>query len=80
MKNPNIQTEVKHSQSNSAWNVIGTTPGKKYKICRVPYLVCDNLEITKENRVEALRHANFISWCFNNSKTILEAHGYSSTL
>lgn len=39
MKNPNIKTEVKHSVNNSAWNVVGTKLGGKYKIARVPYIM-----------------------------------------
>ena len=54
MKNPNIETQVVHSQSKSAWNVIGTRLGGKYKIARVPYGCCDHEGITDRNREEAL--------------------------
>jgi intein-encoded DNA endonuclease-like protein len=60
-----IKTKVVHSQSKSAWNVIGTTLGAKYKIARVPYVQGINGE-----RKEALDHAEFISWCFNNADEI----------
>ena len=62
-----ILTEVVHSQSKSTWNVIGTMPGCKYKIARVPYQVVENSEvITTKNKHEALEHAQFISRAFNN--------------
>ncbi len=61
-----IKTEVKHSESKPAWNVIGTELGGKYKIARVPYCVIDGDEIlTTLNKNEALEHAMFISSCFN---------------
>ena len=61
-----IRTEVKHSLSKTAWNVIGTQLGGKYKIARVPYLVVAGNEIiTTRNKNEAMEHALFISRCFN---------------
>lgn len=61
-----IEVKVVHSQSKSAWNVIGTFPGQKYKIARIPYLIVENSEIlTTQNKNEALEHALFISECFN---------------
>jgi hypothetical protein len=72
MEDPKIEVEVKHSESKPAWNIIGTQPGKKYKIARVPYLVIDGSEMSTEfHKSEALRHAKFISYCFNNSAEIL---------
>jgi len=73
MKNPKIKTKVVHSLSNSAWNVIGTTLGAKYKIARVPYLAHEDKEIRKRECAEALQHAEFISHCFNNSEFICAA-------
>jgi len=70
MKNPKIKTKVVHSQTKSAWNVIGESIGKKYKIARVPYLIIDNVELTERNRLEAFSHAEFISYCFNHSDLI----------
>ena len=72
MKDPNIKTMVVHSQSKSAWNVIGTRLGGKYKIARVPYECCDNEDITSQNRAEAFEHASFISYSFHYSKKICE--------
>lgn len=73
MEDPKIKTEIKHSQSKSAWNVIGTKLGGKYKIARVPYVkVEDSTFITECNSLEAQKHAEYISFCFNNSKKILE--------
>jgi len=77
MENPNISTKIKHSESKSAWNVIGTKLGGKYKIARVPYVkVEDSTFITERNSLEAKKHAEWISFCFNNSKNILNARGY----
>ena len=64
---PQQNTEVKHSESKNAWNVIGTDLGGKYKIARVPYLVVENSDImTTRNKAEALEHAMYISFCFNH--------------
>jgi hypothetical protein len=72
MENPNIKTEVKHSESKDAWNVIGISLGGKYKIARIPYVVTkDSIMLTTIERYEALKHAKFISHCFNNSDKIL---------
>jgi hypothetical protein len=71
MEDPKIKTKVVHSQSKSAWNVIGTTLCGKFKIARVPYIKCNDSEATDINNLEALKHAEFISWCFNNSDKIL---------
>jgi len=71
MKNPKIKTKVVHSESKPAWNIIGTTLGGKYKIARVPYLVETGSDIIDaREKAEALEHANFISFCFNNSDSI----------
>ena len=72
MKDPNIKTKVKHSETKSAWNVVGTMLGGKYKICRVPYQTMDDSEIlTQRWRDEAKEHADFISYCFNHSEEII---------
>ena len=71
MENPSIKTEVRHSLSKNAWNIIGTSLGSKYKIALVPYLKIEGDQFTTEmQRSEALRHAKFISFCFNNSEAI----------
>jgi hypothetical protein len=72
MKNPNIKTKVVHSQTKSAWNIIGKNLGGKYKIARVPYHVLDDEILSNRNRLEAFEHANFISNCFNCSDTICD--------
>lgn len=61
-----VRTKVVHSKSKSAWNVVGTTPGTKYKIARCPYISegLDEILATKEKH-EALEHAIFISNSFN---------------
>lgn len=71
MENPDIKTEVVHSQSKHAWNVIGKNLGGKYKIARIPYLVTGNEIIDTVEKSEALRHAQFISRCFNKSDEII---------
>lgn len=72
MKNPNIKTKVVHSQTKPAWNVVGTILGGKYKVARVPYVCCDDENVTNRNRAEAFEHAMFISICFCNSNAICE--------
>jgi hypothetical protein len=68
-----IETEVVHSKSKIAYNVIGTKLGCKYKIARIPYLKIDYSNILSEKlHDEALTIATFISDCFNNSELILE--------
>lgn len=74
MKDPNIKVEIKHSQSKNAWNVIGTIPGCKYKIARVPYHQDSKEGMEMYNtrqKNEALEHAEFICFCFNKSKQIV---------
>lgn len=72
MKNPKIKTRVAHSESKSAWNVIGTDLGSKYKIARCPYMVTDDDILNEREKKEAFEHAEFISWCFNNSDNIIK--------
>lgn len=67
---PNYKTEVKHSESKDAWNVIGTIPGLKYKIARIPYHLTGNDIIDTKSKNEALEIAQFISHCFNNADKI----------
>jgi hypothetical protein len=71
MENPNIKTKVVHSESKTAWNVIGTSLGRKYKIARCPYLITNNEIIDTIEKSEALSHAKFISQCFNKSDAIV---------
>jgi hypothetical protein len=67
MKNPNIEVEIKHSESKTAWNIIGTIPGTKYKIARVPYLnISNNETLNTKSKSEALKHAEWIAFCFNS--------------
>jgi hypothetical protein len=68
MKDPIIQTEVVHSTSKPEWKVLGTSLGKKHKIAVVPYV-----EGSAFARKEAEEHADFISFCFNNSKAICKS-------
>jgi hypothetical protein len=73
-----IETKVVHSQTKPAWNIIGETLGCKYKIARVPYYISEGNEsevINTHNKAEALQHAIFISYCFNNADKITENTG-----
>lgn len=71
MENPKIKTKVRHSDSKTAWNIVGTKLGGKHKIARVPYVkVKGSIILTKRNKEEALKHAEWISFCFNNSDDI----------
>jgi len=72
MENPNIKTKAIHSQSKTAWNIVGISLGGKYKIARVPYFVCEDEIINEINRKEAFEHATFISNCFNKSDSLME--------
>ena len=72
MENPNVKTQVVHSQTKSAWNVIGTELGGDYKIARVPYPFVGDEELASRYRNRAFKRAEFISWCFNNSDIILK--------
>lgn len=72
MKNPNIKTRVVHSQSKSAWNVIGTELGKRYKIARIPYGDLKDEVLSFRDKQEAFNIAEYISYCFNNSNEILK--------
>jgi len=66
-----MKTTVKHSEKNSAWNVVGTSLGRKYKIARVPYLTEGVSQgLAEIGRLEAKDHADFISRCFNNRAEI----------
>ena len=56
-----MKTKVVHSQSKSAWNVVGTELGGNYKITRVPYLVGVCEHIDAKNRGDAYKIAEFIS-------------------
>ena len=60
-----MRTKVVHSESKSAWNIVGEELGKKYKIARVPYHEFDDEILSTRNKNEALEHALFISKCFN---------------
>jgi len=70
MIDPRTKTKIIHSETKDAFNIIGRIAGKKYKIARVPYLVCDDDKMNIRNKKEALVHADFIDYCFNNSEEI----------
>jgi len=70
MRKPNIKTTVIHSKNNSAWNIVGTKLGAKYKIARVPYIASEDKLVNEANKIEAHGHAEFMSYCFNHSEDI----------
>ena len=72
INDPKLSTTVRHSLKNPAWNVVGTVPGGKYKIARVPYITTASEKFNQLNRQEAYKHAMYISYCFNNSEAILK--------
>ncbi len=79
MENPKIRVKVVHSQSKTAWNIVGERPGCKYKIARIPYFAIEDSEaLTSQNIYEALLHAKFIAECFNNSDSIVEMINHSA--
>ena len=67
MELPKIHTRVVHSETLNAWNVVGTIPGLKYKIARIPYEQKETMgrDFNEKEKMEAFEHATFISTCFN---------------
>jgi len=66
-----IKVRVKHSTSISAWNIEGVKLGGKHKIAIVPYVSVDDALVTNINKSEALKHAEYIALCFNNSNNTI---------
>ena len=60
------KVKVVHSQSKNAWNIVNTKLGSKYKIAIIPYVYCEDPEITADQKKEAENHANLIAEQFNN--------------
>lgn len=53
---------MKHSESKTAYNVIGTIPGLKYKIARCPYLVTPSIrELSQNDKEETRANAQLIA-------------------
>lgn len=72
MEDPKLRVEIKHSESKSAWNIIGTKLGSKYKVARIPYVVIvGNKTLARNEKDEAFKIAKYLCFCFNNSKEIL---------
>ena len=68
MENPlrnGITTIIKHSESKTAWNVIGTTLGERYKYATIPYCKGINEIINTKEKAESLKIAMFISYSLN---------------
>lgn len=54
--------KIKHSESKTAINIVGTIPGEKYKIARVPYFTTDALEVLNQReKCQAESDAKLIS-------------------
>lgn len=52
--------KVKHSESKTAWNVIGTQLGGKYKIAQCPYIITKSplYTVNAKTKAEAEQEAN----------------------
>ncbi len=68
--------KIKHSEKNNAWNIIGTMPGSKYKIARIPYSVLSDedteyaeIHNTRE-KAEALEIAQYMVNAINNHREL----------
>ena len=53
--------KVKHSESKTAWNVVCTQLGRRFKIARCPYLKDISEERSKNDKNEQLANAQLIS-------------------
>ena len=54
--------EVKHSESKTAFNVIGTVWGGKYKIARCPYVIDEGMpRMSAKDKEEAEANAKLIA-------------------
>ena len=60
------KTKVIHSHSKPAWNIVNLKLGGKYKMAIVPYVLTVDYEVNEINKIEAFKHAEIISNCFNN--------------
>lgn len=68
-----IQTKVVHSETKSAWNIVATEWGRRYKIARIPYIILESENSQLLNTIaksEALERAEYISYCLNNINRI----------
>ena len=74
MKPINIKVKIKHSKSIHAWNIVSMlSTGTKYKIAIIPYYQNDkrgNDVLIIKAKAEALEHAEWICFCFNNVNEI----------
>jgi hypothetical protein len=61
-----MKTKVVHSQSKTAWNIIGTELGGKFKIARIPYVCIDDEIHDTMQKSEALKIALFVSKSMQN--------------
>jgi hypothetical protein len=59
------RVEVKHSESKTAWNIVNTRLGGRYKIARVPYISSDSVVLHKREMEESLAIAKFIAQKIN---------------
>lgn len=60
------KVKVVHSQSKPAFNIVSVKFGAKYKIARIPYVICGYNEIDTREKKQAENHANLIAKHFNN--------------
>lgn len=70
---------IKHSESNDAWNVIGTKLGAKYKIARFPYIKYEDstpfesLGAMKSFNEERSLESQYNALLASNAPSLLEA-------
>lgn len=60
-----FKTQVVHSRNSAAWDVVNKTLGGKFKLASIPYVGSEDPEVAEEQILEAMKHAEFISACFN---------------
>lgn len=66
----NIPNEIVHSNNSSAWNINGTTLGKKFRLAIVPYVAAHDPAVTAKLRAEAHELALLISYALDSAEGI----------
>lgn len=63
-----MKCKIKHSESKSAWNVVGTMSGGRYKLARFPYSSCADNELTRQESRRAKANAELFANAFHKDK------------
>lgn len=62
-----MTVKVVHSQTKAAWNIVGTQPGQRHKIARLPYQTdASDADWVKRERKEQYEMAVFLAEQINN--------------